>query len=322
MRQSTGQKLRKSRAFFFALVAVFVIWVVSAMSEEKRFREPYKLVFDNIDTANYALTHSDTLITLDITSNGFSAFNRSRGNKTLHLDIGTIMKQHKDDTLFSVTLRTDNYLDIFKRQFDMHGVSEVTPVNESFSLRVATRRKKAFVADISNVTFNFDKTAGLCGEPRITPDTIYLYGSSESLAKINRIAAVPQTIDGIKQSGKYKVALNPVWKRYSDLRISHSSVDVFIPVEQFVETSIKVPVTLTDKKDDSQWNLYPYEVTVSLLVPKGELPKVDASQYAVTASVNDISDNTLSPQLTTFPSNVRLKSIVPERIQFTIIEKD
>lgn len=323
MRQSIRQKLKQSRAFIFAVVAIAIVWVVTAMAEEKRFRESYVVAYDNIDTAQYAILHTDSILTMDISSNGFRTFSRqTKGqNSTIHIDLSQLFEKHKGDSVFSITLHTEEYLDIIKSQLDMRGVSEVSLVSEQLHLSYALRERKAFVPDISLVSFNFDKMAGLNGEPRLTPDTVFLYGSRESLAKIESIAAKEQTINDIKESGEYKIELDDSWKKYPDLRISTNEVSLFIPVETFVEKSITLPVTLTDKNDNSQWNLYPAEVSVTLLVPESKVESIDLSHCVVAASTKDCTDKHLTPQLTKFPSCVRLKSITPEKIQYIIISE-
>lgn len=322
MHQSIRQRLKQSRAFFFALVAVAIVWVVTAMAEEKRFRESYTIAYDNIDRAQYAILHCDSTITIDISSNGFMAFRRGKeANKAIHIDLAKLIRQHKEDSTFSLTLRTEEYLDSIKAQLDMSGVSDISLVNEQLNIRLALREKKVFVPDISLVKFIFDKMAGLYGAPRITPDSIYLYGSHESLSKVESIAAKEQIINNIKESGEYTIELQDNWKKYPDLHISNKTIKLYIPVEKYIEKSITLPIILTDRDDNAQWNLYPANVTVIVLVPESKVKEIDLSKCVVTASVKDCSNNNLYPQLTKFPSCVRLKSITPEKVQYIIIEQ-
>lgn len=328
MSRSIRQQLKQSRAFLFALVAVAIVWIVSAMAEEKRFRESYPIAYVNIDTAKYAMMHCDSVITIDISSNGFRAFSRGIAQKetngkqkAIHIDLAKLIENHKRDSSFSLTLRTEEYLDIIKSQIDMRGVSDVSLINEQLSLQLALRERKAFVPDISHVSFNFDKMDGISGEPIIKPDSIYLYGSHKSLSKIEVISAKEQSINNIKKSNEYKIALEDDWKKYPDLRISSEIVTLYIPVEKYIEKSITLPIELTDKSDNAQWNLYPANVTVKLLVPESKVESIDLSKCVVTASTKECNNNQLTPQLTKFPSCVRLKSITPEQVQYIIIEQ-
>lgn len=329
MRQSILQKIKQSRAFFFALVAVAIVWIVSEMSEQKKFRESYTIAYDNLDTAKYAIIHKDSTITIDISSNGFHALNRWKAKKdisdskysAIHFDLSKIIEQHKNDSTFSITLQTKEYTELIKSQLDMQGVSDISLVSEQINLQVALREHKALVPDISRVTFNFDKMAGLNGEPQIKPDSVVIYGSRESLSKIESIAAKEQVINNIKESKSYRISLQDDWKKYPDIRLSSNEISVFVPVEIFIEKSITLPVTLTDKDGNAQWNLYPANVTAQVLVPKSKAETIDLSKCVITASAKDCSDNLLTPMLSKFPSCVRLKSLSPEKIQYIIIEQ-
>lgn len=323
MKRSIRHQLRQSRAFFFALIAVAIVWIVSSMTEQKCFRETYNIVFDNIDTAKYAIMQEDSALTIDISSNGFNAFRRGvRDNNDIHIDLSSFIRQHVDDSAFSVKLRTEEYLDLIKSQLDMSGVSEVNPVTEHIDISLMLRRRKAFVPDISNVSFNFNKMAGLSGEPVIIPDSIYLYGSSTSLSKVEMISAKEQSINNINKSGNYRIELEPIWEKYPDLHISNEQVELYIPVEQFVEKTISLPVVVTDISEKSQCNLYPALVSVQLLIPESQLDTFDPSDYLVTASIRETRDNHLTPQLVKFPSTVRIKSITPSRVQYVIFENN
>lgn len=326
MRQSILQKLKQSRAFFYAIIAVAIVWIVSAMAEVKHFRESYPVAFDNIDTVQYAIMHYDSIITIDISSNGFRAFGRGRDNKrAIHFDLKKNIQKHNLDSIFSLSLQTEEYLDIIKIQLDMRGVTDVKLVTELINTEISIRKHKAFVPDISKVTFSFNKLAGLDGKPRIIPDSIYLYGSPQSLSKIDIISAKEQEINNIDKSGEYKIALDDSWKKYEDLRISNEEIRIFIPVEKYLEKSVDLPITLTDKSDNTQWNLYPSKVTVQLLVPESKAESIDLTKCVVTANAKECgggsTKSTLTPQLTKFPSCVRLKSISPDKIQYIIIEK-
>ena len=324
MRSSIRQQLKQSRAFFFALVAVAIVWIVTAMSEQKQFRESYPIAYDYLDTSLYAIQHKDSILTIDISSNGFNTFRRSkekRNGKAIHFDMAKLVSQHANDSAFSLVINTDEYLDLIKKQLNMHGVSEVSPVNEKLTLQIALRESKAFVPEIGNVTFNFDKMVGLSGEPVIIPDSVYLYGSHESLSKVETIEAKPCIINNIGKSGRYKIPLSKSWEKYPDLRISTNEIEIYLPVEKFIEQNVTLPIVLTDKNDNEQWNLYPPSVTVQLLVPESKIGSIDLSKCVVSASTKECIDNHIVPQLTKFPSSVRLKSIIPEKVQYIIIEE-
>ncbi len=289
------------------------------MSERKAYRESYKLIFDGIDTARYAVTSIDSTIALELTSNGFYAFRRGiKKNHIVH--IGVASKIGSDKNAIQLALKADDYSDVIRSQLDMRGVSDLKIVDDVLTITLAKRECKAFVPRIDDVDFQFEGMVGLCGEPRISPDTVYLYGSSESLAQIEALYASQQTLQHIRMSGKYRVKLRPDWQKYPDLRISTPSIDIFVPVEVFTEKAVTVPVEYTVNDNIKRLQLYPSSVTVNCLVPRKDYAAIQAADFRVLATIDSDSSNYIRPVVTRFPADVRIKSISPSQIQYIIIK--
>ncbi len=317
--RSFRQRIRHSRAFIFALIAITIVWVVSSMSERKAYRESYNLIFDGIDTAKYAVTSIDSTIVLELTSNGFYAFRRGiRQNHDVHISVASKIGSNKN--AIQLTLKTDDYSELIRSQLDMRGVSDFKIVDDILTITLAKRECKAFVPKIDDVDFQFEGMVGLCGEPQVSPDTVYLYGSSESLAKIDAIYAAQQTLPHIRLSGKYRVKLRPDWQKYPDLRISTQSIDIFVPVEVFTEKAVTVPVEYTVNDNIKRLQLFPSSVTVNCLVPRKDYAAIQAEDFCVLATIDNDSSNYIQPVVTRFPANVRIKSITPSQIQYIIIK--
>ena len=309
---------RRWRAFIFALVVVSIVWVVSAMAEPKTFRESYALQFDGIDTARFAVTGADSIVTLRLTSNGFRALRRSIGlPRTLHIKVAI---PDNNEPAQHMTLPGKTLPDLLSKQLDMRGVTELQAITERVHLDLARRESRKFRPDLSRVHFDFDGMAGLCGEPTVEPDSITLYGSNASLNKIDHISASEQTLHHITKSGHYRVRLNPVWKQYADLRISDEWVTVYIPTDTYIEKLITLPVAFRSATPVKQINLYPAEVTLSCLVPESDYEQLSAKDFEVCATLFTDSDAYLTPHVARFPSQVRVRAIEPEQIQYIIIK--
>ena len=324
---SIRDKIRQSRAFFFALLAVAVIWTVTMMSDKRHYRESYVICFDGVDTSKYAVTDRDSLIVFDITSNGFHALSRSlHGNHELHADVSKLMN---NDSVQKIAIRIADQLELFSRQIDMRGVEVFQPVTEQVSMAISKRECRAYHPDISKVEFQFDGMTGLCGSPVISPDSVYLYGSRSSLDKIERLSAKPQVLRQIRHSGKYNVQLDPVWRSYPDLRVGSQTIQIYLPVDTFIEKKMTLPVVFNTEGNAAKENtsesvkrvqLYPSEVTLTCLVPKKSFNKVNATDFFVTTSQACDTVSFLYPIVSRFPANVRVKSIDPPEIQYILIK--
>ncbi len=314
------QRLKQSRTFLYALLIVFAVWVASNMSERRNYREEYRIVYSGMDTTQYAVLQCDSIVTMEINCNGFYALRRSIHKASpIQINVGKKLARIDGDEK-SLTLDIAELSEVIKKQIDLRGVRDIKPIGSKLHIRLVRRESKAFVPDIKNVEFQFEGMKGLCGEPVVTPDTIWLYGSRKSLDKIKSVNAIPQTIKGINGSGEFKVKLDSEWEKYPDLRISSRTVTVYLPVESFVEKKITRPVTFSSEQDVQKVRLYPSEVTVSFLVPKKDYASTDENAFEVTVKNDDNSSSFLYPVVSRFPSNVRVTSVEPSQVQYVVIK--
>jgi hypothetical protein len=326
LKDSIKQRLLQWRGYLFALLAVAIVWVVSAMSEQQRFREQYNVLFTGFDTVRYATISCDSILPLEVTSNGFRAFARGKDNsRIIRINISKLLPNNDSDD-FKLSVKTNDIADNIRSQIDSRGVDNINILSEKMEIHLAKRESKKFAPNIANVLFQFEGMTGLAGEPTITPDSVTLYGSRASLDKIKSINALPQTVGHIRISGKHIVKLDTAWMRYKDLRISNKTIAVSLPVETFIENEITLPVHIMDVSDkddhsDCVINAYPSTVTLHYLVPANSYNNANADDFFVSAHKSNKDDNKLITHVDRFPSNVKIKTIEPEEIQYIIICK-
>ena len=314
------QRLKQSRAFFFSLIAIAAIWLVTSMSDSRVYREQYCLIIEGIDRARYAVPSIDSVLTVDITSNGFNALRRGLNkNRVIHIDASRQIAASKSEEI-NLSLNINEYIDIIRNQIDMRGVSSMKPVTAELHLTLSQRCSKAFVPQIENVTFQFAAMKGLYGKPVIIPDTVWLYGSQASLDKIDVLRAEQQTIKDIRTSSKHRVKLEAEWRGCADVYASTESIEIFIPVESYIEKAVTVPVTHTMPNSYKRIQLYPSSVKLNCLVTRREYDDINGTEFVVTISGIADSSKYLTPIVREFPANVRVKSIDPPQIQYIIIK--
>ena len=312
--------LRQSRAFLFTLIVIALLWLMSNMSELRSYREYYAVRFTGFDTVRLATTYVDSVIAIDVTSNGFRALHRSLSPKrTLRFSVPSNLSV-SDSHSVAVSVNTNEIVDLIAGQLDMRGVTSITPVQPTLSLRLALRQRKAFVPDISKVSFRFQDMYGLSGQPVVSPDTVWLYGSQASLDKIDSLYAAPQTIEPVSRSDSYQVQLEPVWRKYPDLRVSTPQVSVYLPVDIFVEKTVSVPLSFTSPMDVKRIHLYPTQVNVQFSVPISEYTTYGPDDFSVSVNINNDSGAFLHPVVNRFPSLVRVQSVSPSEVQYIVIK--
>lgn len=324
VKQILKHKIAVYRPFIISVIATSFVWLVASMSDVKNYPSNVHVDYINYDTARFSIVSADATIELNIASNGFNAFLNNFSIKHQHVTVDLkplLSNVDLNKETMQYNLSTAEMIDEFEKQLDLSGVSSISAKQKTLHLTLAQRRRRAYAPQIKNVDFNFASGCGIYGEPRIEPDTVYLYGSLNSLNKIESIATAPATVANIDKSGSYMLDLDPVWKKYPDIRPSTNQVQVFIPVKTFTEKTFTLPIHFQSSDTSFKVHLYPETVEVTCWVSANDFTKVKASDFGATVHYNPNNAEThLNIILNRFPNYVRIKSIKPNKVQFVIIK--
>lgn len=302
----------RRRPFWIILVLTAFVWLIVAMSEHDDYPVNVRVQWTGVDTARYVVTHADTILPVTINSNCFLAISRyySVRRKPYVITIS-------GDTVVKVN---SALLDDLVNQFDFNGTHGITSTVENLSVSFTERRSKGFVPQLRHVDFYFIDQKGLSGTPVVQPDTVWLYGDPASLDKINEVATLKYAIEGIRDSGWHVLPLDPVWRQYPDVRSSHDSVRVFLPVDRYAEKTVSVAVTPQTTDSRYTLRLIPARVNVTLWVPVSEYDYLSSDQIEAVVNYNpDQTASELPVLVTRFPNNMRIKQVSPASLQYVIL---
>ncbi len=303
----------RHRQFWIILLITAVVWLGATMSESKNYSLQVRVTWGGYDTARYVVSYADTLLPLIVTSDNFSAITRYMRvrREPFQIDVS-------GDTVIKVSTLL---FDAVKQHYGFEGIQNITSPIDNIRLKLTEREGRPYVPQLRGVDFSFTEQFGLSGSPRISPDTVWLYGDPAALDKISELTTVRCSIQNISDSGYYTIPLNPVWKKYRDVRASHDNIRIFIPVERYVEQSYSVPVELHSRQGNVKAKLYPDHVNVTLWVPYKEYEDLSADQIHADAEyAPDMNPASLPVKVTKFPVRTRVKSVAPAELQYVIMQ--
>lgn len=303
----------KHRQFWAILILTAIVWFVVAMSEHRDYPVDVRVQWVGADTARFIVTQADTVLPIVFNSNCFNAIDRYfavRGRQfVLRASSDTVVKVNK--ALF----------DDLCRQFDFSGIYAISSSTEELHFATKERCSKAYVPQLRGVDFVFADQIGLSGEPQIKPDTVWLYGDLASLQRIPEVYTAPAAVANITDSGYFMLALEPVWKKFSDVRSSADSVRIFVPAGRYVEATVSVPVEFWGIGPAHQVRLYPDHVDVTLWVSVKDYQSISETQFQAVVNYDPASSLTELPvYITRFPAQSRIKTVAPSSINFVIIQ--
>ncbi len=314
---------RQYRLFFVILVFVSLVWLVMDMSTVRSYRTTVRVVYTGIDTARYSVVSEDRELPLTVESDGFSALlhHWSWGRNALSVDMSGKLKNARHVAEIRLSVPSGDYREWIQSHFSHLKNCSVSFDMDSLSVTLCERKCRAYAPQLRNVSFVFSDGYGLSGTPNLYPDTIYLYGSEKSLSDVNELYTNASSVDVSDSGGVYQLDLVPVWNEYPDLRVSRSTVKLTVPVEAYVEERRLVNVRFLSNDTTIRVRLYPDQVAVTVWVPQGHSFEDGLSDMKAVVRHDQSSGQTELPiSITDFPSDVRIKSVVPDRIQYVIIK--
>lgn len=311
----TLTKIEKRRVFSLlaCLLLAIAAWLFMALNNKYVYVAKTVLVFKNSPTkrAFYPL-QSDT-IDLQVEGTGWQLlFARLRINPP-SVSVSLSQLNTKDFIVFS-----DQLFNINRQLESTQKVISVKPdtLYFDFTKRVV---KKVPVKLIDKL--GFAKQYGRSSDVILNPKYVKVAGPLEELSKITFWPTDTLKQDKIQNSITARVALQH--SIHKNVSIYPSSVEVKVPVDEFTEKTIEVPLKIINNRSYNSIKLYPKKVKVTFLVALSNYDQVDESFITATIDVDewkDLGHHQFTVKITEFPDYCKLVSVKPSKIDF-IVEK-
>lgn len=285
------------------------------MSEEKEYPLNVHVEMTGYDTVRYAVLQADTAIQLQVKMDGFNAAAISL------LHIRPSVSVEMDDKGLNRAVALADLADNLRGQLSSLGVRNVSVGRDSLRLRLAELGHCTYRVLLDSVDFSFSKQYGLYGEPRVTPATVTLYGADSVLATISELHVARTKISDISATSTYRLPLEPVWERLGDVRTTATEVEVYLPVEAYVEREYTASIEVLGADSSKRLRLYPNEARIRAWVAQCDLERNPEFKVAINYSDVLAGVDRLVPRLVQFPSWLRPRSVEPSEVQCVIIAK-
>ncbi|MBK9015954.1 MAG: hypothetical protein IPM82_18880 [Saprospiraceae bacterium] len=155
----------------------------------------------------------------------------------------------------------------------------------------------------------------------LTPDSIVVFGASQMLDGISEVSTEPLKMACPETDFRKTLKLinpNPALLQFSSLQ-----TELFLPVEQFTEKKLMLPVMVLNEQDSIQ--LVPATVELSCVVGVSRFNQVSASDFRVVAVFGGESGpggvaSTVPLTLVRQPEWVRSVQLSPKVVEYLIVE--
>jgi len=168
---------------------------------------------------------------------------------------------------------------------------------------------------------NFAPEHQLQSAIQLTPDSIILSGPSSILETYTSWSTTLLSLENLKNTTTRPLPLQP--NNMPQIQLSESAVQVQIPVEQFTEKSIFIPVMVKGAPDSLK--VFPNKVKTNFVVGLSRYDTISAKDFRLEVDLKGVpinqSNNTAPILITQQPLGVKNIQFSPKAVQFLFIKE-
>ncbi|RZK50281.1 MAG: YbbR-like domain-containing protein [Pedobacter sp.] len=308
-------KIEKKRVFslIFCLLLAIGAWLFMALNRKYTYTAETVLIYKDFpQNRAFKALQSDT-VDLQIEGTGWQlVFSRLRVNPP-SIKVSLEQLNRRNYVLFSDQLRDINsQLESFQK------VKMVIPDTLYFDFS-KRRNKRVPIKLRSELAFQpgFD----VSGDIVLKPNYVNISGPAEEIADIQVWYTDTLRAKNLKADLKSQITLSTT--NESNIGIYPSRVGVHVPVDEFTEKTLEIPVQIINNTNFNTVKLIPKKVAVTFLVSLTKYHEVSPDFFSAQVDLNEWKDQKhaqLLVHLKRFPAYCKLVKIVPEKLDY-IIEK-
>ena len=274
--------------FLICLGISILLWFLIVLSKESFTSIDFEIIYKNVPGDLILVNKPDSILSFNLTSGGFELFiiKHLTRKRPVEIDLSNINIE-KQGKYFKSTFPTSG---ISKDIIYRLGLSEefvsVSPQNIYFKFEALSGKK---VKVVPNLDLKFEKQFQLSDSIKVTPDSITIVGPEEKIREISYVETVSQKIQNV---GRSMTLTSDVYIPGSmhDIKFIPKEVELFIPVEEYTETSIEVPVIYINT-GGLRVKTYPDKVKITYLVSLKNFKRVNSEMFVASINLNDEIDS-------------------------------
>jgi len=302
---------RRVSVFFTCLLLAFFAWVITVLSNPYKYT--VKEVLDFRNTPQKRAFHSLQADTVNATVNGtgwdmlFSKINP--GNKVVSVDLQTL----EDKSYVVLSSQIDQ---INSKRESGQQITRFSPdtLYFDFSNRKVKRIPVRLITDVK-----YQHQFNQAGNITLKPAYVVINGPSNVIDKITEWESDALKLDSVGETVNTLVNLQPV--KEGNLSIYPKNVQVTIPVDEFTEKVLEIPVKVLNNSNYEDVKIFPQKVKVTFTTSLTRYEEIDEDFFEATADL-DLwrlhGYKVLPVVLSKIPGYCRIVKIEPQNIDFII----
>lgn len=313
---------RQDRRIFIYLVCVgiaTIIWFLNALSKNYTVDLDFSVRYTNLPKNKILVNELPKEFTLHVNSFGFTLLRHKLklSFSPLVFNVNEFTRNMMETTEQSgYTILTSQYLDEIADQLSNElNVLSITPDTLHFNFdHIVQKNVKVY----PHVQIELKKQYQLSGPIRTKPDSITVYGPKSILDTLKQVSTEYQYFKSVSEAIQRNISL----VEYDNIKFENQRIVLSIPIEEYTESQLLIPVSIINKPDSINLKLFPNRVKVTYLVGLSRYSEILPGDFKLSVTWNEINpeDSRLKIEILALPPFVKSVKIIPEEVEY-LIEK-
>ena len=319
--KDTGFNNRDVVIFLFFLFLSFIFWYLNSLGKDIETEISYPVRFINTPKERVLVEDLPSKLNLYLKGPGYSVLKlKLAGNRSpVIIDISTVSyRRVPGSATLKYYIQTSGLAKKLSSQLKAEcEITSIKPDTLFFSFDRIVTRSVPVTADIE---VNTERQYFLKGQISVDPDTVMITGPRRIVDTVKSVKTRYKRLIGLNETVKKDILL----ERIKGIIFSDKRVTFTIPVEQFTEAEIPVPIKLLNIPDSIDIKIFPDAVTIRCLVAVSDYKKVGGIPFEVVLDFKKVdlhSSDQIPVEVLNVPSFVNSFRFTPAKVDFLIEKK-
>jgi hypothetical protein len=306
------QSWKEVLIFFLFLLLSFGFWVFQSMNEEYEIEISVPIRYKNIP-ADIAFTQTPPeAIVISVKDKGNTLMNYTFLRGLMPLEVDYNKKRNKNGVL--IVSQQDIETHIQKQLSNTTLLHGFTP--NRIEVKTSKRKAKKVPVKFNGVILPYTGY-GLSEGISISPAVITIYSTQNILDSITDVKTTYMDLKNVKKD----VSKNVLLEKIPGVSFEESSVALSIPIEEFTEKTLDIPVVCTGVPHNFVVRIFPPSVQVNCNTPLSKYKDLTEDKFSIRLKYDDLEQNLtgfMAVELEKKPDWIHVYSLVPNKIEFII----
>jgi YbbR domain-containing protein len=306
----SASERRRLSAFFTCLVLAILAWMFTTLSGQFKFGVKVVINYKNAPQRRaFHPLQSDT-ITDTLRTTGWEMLFQRMNYQNRSIDVDLRSLDNKDYVVLSSQLNQINNKDIEPQIISFNPDT----LYFDFSDRVT---KKVPVKLISGI--HYQRQYAQSNNVVINPAFITVSGPEKAINDIKYWNTDSLSLDSVNETIRANVYLQP--SREGNVNVYPKAVRVTLPVDEYTEKTIQIPVKLINNRNYDKVKVFPQKVNITFTTSLNRYSQMDEDFFEASADLDlwrERHYSTLPVSLTRIPAFCKIVRVEPKNIDFII----